>query len=67
MAKHQLIWMLNIVVKNKILFCLYVSETLCHFSETRVRKIEFDELDFLSSLNLIFAGYTGSKNQVHQT
>ena len=27
-------------------------------------KIKLDELDFWSILNLIFAGYTGSKNQV---
>ena len=29
-------------------------------------KIEFDELGFLFSLNLNFAGYTGSKNQVQR-
>ena len=29
-----------------------------------VLKIEFDKLDFLSSLNWIFEGYTGSKNPV---
>jgi hypothetical protein len=30
-------------------------------------KINLDELDFLSTSNLNFAGYTGSKNQVHPT
>ena len=32
-----------------------------------VWKIQLDELDFLSILNLNFAGYTGSKIQVHPT
>ena len=32
-----------------------------------VWKIQFDKLDFFSSLNFNFAGYTGSKNPVHWT
>jgi hypothetical protein len=32
--------------------------------KNQVRKIKLDELDFLSTSNLNFAGYTGSKNQV---
>ena len=35
--------------------------------ENRVWKIKLDKLDFLSISNLSFAGYTGSKNQVHPT
>ena len=34
------------------------------FLNNRVWKIKFNELDFLSSLNLDFTGYTGSKNPI---
>ena len=34
------------------------------FLKNQVWKINLDELDFLSVLNLNFAGYTGGKNQV---
>ena len=37
------------------------------FLKNRVWKIKLDELDFLSNLNLNFAGYTGSKNQVQNS
>ena len=47
-----------------------VQVNLYHLAPIRLHlifeKIEFDELGFLFSLNLNFAGYTGSKNQVQR-
>ena len=43
---------------------IYPLSVCTWFLKFLVWKIEFDDLDFWSSLNLIFAGYTCSRNQV---
>ena len=57
--------MSNVVLENKIVnTCAGADGSDNHSDWVREGRLELTNLIFLSSLNWIFADYTGSKNQV---